>query len=34
MKERAEAGAIPDDVLSTNFEERQTYIANGKAAFC
>ena len=34
MKELADAGAIPDDVLSTNFEERQTYIANGKAAFC
>ena len=33
MKELADAGAIPDDVLATNFEERQTYMAGGKAAY-
>lgn len=35
MKELADAGAIPDDVLATNFEERQTYMAGGKQhIFC
>lgn len=34
MKEVADAGAIPGDVLSASIEERQNYIANGKAGFC
>lgn len=34
MQDLAKAGGIPDDVVGNSTEERQTGLANGKAALC